>query len=47
MERDLAELLAAKDAAHYGMDLVSAARAERMVARAARLIDGARRVVDG
>ncbi|MGF1664134.1 MAG: hypothetical protein ACFCVG_17000 [Kineosporiaceae bacterium] len=47
MAKDLAALLAAKDESHYGLNLVSAAKARALLKRAHRMVALARDVLSG
>jgi hypothetical protein len=47
MAKDLGDLVAAKDDSHYGLHLVSEAKATLMLKKATRLAALARQVVDG
>jgi len=45
MAKDLGELLAAKDESHYGLHLVTRARAEALLRRAGRMVEAATEVL--
>lgn len=47
MANDLTALFAAKDESHYGLNLVSAAKARALLKRAQRMVAHARDVLSG